>query len=64
MLPFQKHGFLVISCCLSIALAEYSIHLLHVNDIHARFEETNKYSARCTQEDLGKNFFSAMEPGE
>ena len=32
---------------------KYSLHLLHVNDIHARFEQNNKYSGRCSQKDLG-----------
>ena len=34
-------------------LANFDFHLLHVNDIHARFEETNKYSGRCKPEDAG-----------
>lgn len=29
--------------------------ILHNNDIHARFEQTNKYGAVCTQEDANMN---------
>jgi len=54
MLPFQQRIFFAISCCLHLAFAEYNLHLLHVNDIHARFEQTDKRSGRCSQEDLEK----------
>merc|ERR1712156_488959 len=55
MLPFQQRIVFAISCCLHVAFAEYSLHLLHVNDIHARFEQTNKNSGRCSQKDLDNN---------
>ena len=32
-------------------LAAWELSLLHVNDIHARMEETNKYSSPCTPKD-------------
>ena len=32
-------------------LAAWELSLLHVNDIHARMEETNKYSSPCTDKD-------------
>ena len=44
----------VISCCkFAVTYAEYNLHLLHVNDIHSRFEQSDKYSGRCTQEKEG-----------
>ena len=30
----------------------WQLSVLHVNDIHARMEETNKYSGPCTREDV------------
>ena len=32
-------------------LAAWELSLLHVNDIHARMQETNKYSSPCTDKD-------------
>ena len=32
-------------------LATWELSLLHVNDIHARMEETNKHSSPCTDKD-------------
>ena len=39
-------------------LAAWELSLLHVNDIHARMEETNKHSSPCTAKDrdAGKCF--------
>ena len=39
-------------------LAAWELSLLHVNDIHARMEETNKHSSPCTPKDrdAGKCF--------
>lgn len=31
--------------------AEFDLTVLHVNDIHVRIEETNKYSGNCKQKD-------------
>ena len=35
-------------------LAAWELSLLHVNDIHARMEETNKHSSPCTTKDRDK----------
>ena len=32
----------------------WQLSVLHVNDIHARMEETNKYSGPCTTRDAGR----------
>ena len=32
-----------------------NITVLHLNDIHARIEQTNKYTGFCTKDDAGKN---------
>ena len=51
-----------ISACFSLfslpMLAAWELSLLHVNDIHARMEETNKHSSPCTPKDrdAGKCF--------
>lgn len=34
---------------------EYVLTLLHLNDFHARFEETNILSGRCSPEDSAAN---------
>ena len=34
----------------------WNLNLLHVNDIHVRMEETNKYSAGCRIEDKESTF--------
>ena len=44
----------VTACTLLLALpmlAAWELSLLHVNDIHARMEETNKHSSPCTAKD-------------
>lgn len=33
----------------------FKLTILHINDLHARFEETNVYSGRCTPRDKEKN---------
>merc|ERR1711892_1335620 len=35
-------------------VASWELSLLHVNDIHSRMEETNKYSSKCTDKDKAK----------
>ena len=45
-------------------LANFDFHLLHVNDIHARFEETNKYSGRCKPEDAGNLIKVSLQRGK
>ncbi|KAA0195254.1 hypothetical protein HAZT_HAZT011112 [Hyalella azteca] len=34
---------------------EFTLSILHVNDVHARFEQTNVYSGRCTPGDEENN---------
>jgi|ERR1712192_28212 len=52
----------IIACSLLLValpmLAAWELSLLHVNDIHARMEETNKHSSPCTPKDrdAGKCF--------
>ena len=45
------------TCCVSSVLS-WEMSLLHVNDIHARMEETSKYSGPCMEKDklAGKCF--------
>lgn len=43
---------MIVFCSLfDIARAEYELIILHTNDMHSRFEQTNKFSAKCTPED-------------
>jgi 2',3'-cyclic-nucleotide 2'-phosphodiesterase (5'-nucleotidase family) len=34
--------------------AHFNLTVLHVNDIHARIEQTNKYTGYCEKEDAGR----------
>ncbi|XP_050392707.1 snake venom 5'-nucleotidase isoform X2 [Patella vulgata] len=36
-------------------ISAFNLTILHTNDVHARFEETNKYSGPCTEKDLNKD---------
>lgn len=38
----------------SFALADFDLHILHINDFHARFEPINKYDSTCSAEDEAK----------
>lgn len=33
----------------------FNLTILHVNDFHARYEQTNEISGRCSEEDKEKN---------
>ncbi|UYV36614.1 5'-nucleotidase C-terminal domain-containing protein [Rhodobacteraceae bacterium D3-12] len=33
------------------AVADYSLHILHINDLHSRVEPVNKYDSTCSAED-------------
>ncbi|MBL1405946.1 MAG: multifunctional 2',3'-cyclic-nucleotide 2'-phosphodiesterase/5'-nucleotidase/3'-nucleotidase [Hyphomicrobiales bacterium] len=35
----------------STAQADYSLNILHINDLHSRIEPINKYNATCSQKD-------------
>jgi 5'-nucleotidase len=37
------------------ALADYELHILHINDFHSRVESINKYDSTCSAEDEAKN---------
>ena len=34
---------------------EFTLTILHINDFHARFEQTNIYSGRCSEENANDN---------
>jgi hypothetical protein len=40
---------------LSFTSAEFSLTILHNNDMHARFEQTNQMSSKCSEKDAGNN---------
>ena len=44
--------YLIISMGFLSMLSAWDLTLLHVNDIHMRMEETNKYSSNCKQKDM------------
>lgn len=46
-------SFLAFSCLYLITLAcAYDITILHTNDVHARFEQFNRYASACSQDDI------------
>jgi len=51
MLPSHHNIVLGISCYILVVSGEYNLHLLHVNDIHSRFDQTDKYSGRCSSKE-------------
>jgi 5'-nucleotidase len=44
-------GLAALLTAASPALAEYQLTILHINDMHARFEPINKYNSVCSAED-------------
>ena len=44
-------GLSVFATLSSPALADYSLTILHLNDVHARFEPISKYNSGCSEED-------------
>ena len=48
------------SYCSIVTYADYNLHVLHVNDIHARFEQTNEYSGRCSPQKAGTYILEAL----
>ena len=49
---------IVLSICvlnnIGSVYAYFNLTVLHVNDIHARIEQTNKYTGYCEKKDAGR----------
>lgn len=45
---------------LTLLVVGWELSLLHINDIHARMEETNKYSAPCQEKDRKKGCYGGV----
>lgn len=49
----------VLCLCLWVAVTvgaqTFDLTILHVNDFHARYEQTNVLSGRCSEEEEAKN---------
>ncbi|XP_012940670.1 snake venom 5'-nucleotidase [Aplysia californica] len=41
--------------CWSEAYGDFNLTILHTNDVHARIEQTNKYSSPCSDKDASAN---------
>ena len=51
-------GVCVVAAVSTVRLAAcFEMTLLHVNDIHVKMEETNKYSSTCKPRDRGRAHF-------
>ena len=40
-----------LALCAGSAQAEFSLHVLHINDFHSRIEPINKFDSTCTEKD-------------
>lgn len=40
--------------CAGAAHADYTLNILHINDLHSRIESINKFNSTCSAEDEGK----------
>lgn len=38
-----------------VALANYQLNILHINDVHSRLGQINKYDSTCSDEEAGKS---------
>ena len=47
----KKFPVCILLCYFVKIAASYELTLLHVNDIHVKIEETNKYSSTCKPRD-------------
>lgn len=54
LLKFSLQVFVIVAC----VAADFNLTVLHTNDVHARFEEANKYGGSCSSSDAqsGKCF--------
>ena len=59
MLNRQEHQVIVLLLLQYVSIyfvtAEFKLTVLHANDIHSRFEQTNKYSGICKPKNAGEN---------
>lgn len=47
---------LCVCLCVAAAAAEtFDLTILHLNDFHARYEQTNVVSGRCSEDEAAKN---------
>jgi len=43
-----------LALCAGTAQAEYTLHILHTNDLHSRIEQINKYDSTCSEKDAAE----------
>ena len=44
-------GLTALMLSAGLALADYTLHILHVNDLHSRIEPINRFDSTCSTED-------------
>lgn len=44
-----------LSLSAGVAMADYTLNILHINDLHSRIEPINKYDSTCSAEEESKN---------
>lgn len=58
MTQFLKFALLsasALSISTSLAFANFELNILHINDLHSRIEQINKYDSTCTAEESANN---------
>lgn len=45
-----------LALCAGSAQAEFSLHVLHINDFHSRIEPINKFDSTCTEKDASRGW--------
>jgi len=58
MLSSLKKVFALVVVLLSIVKGEFNLTVIHINDIHVRFEETDTYSGTCKKIGSKGEFFN------
>ncbi len=51
MLSFLKAFIFITILSYGVADGDFNLSIIHVNDIHVRFEETDTYSGTCKKEE-------------
>jgi 5'-nucleotidase len=58
MSTFIRHALLsasVLGLTCGAAFADYTLNILHINDLHSRIESINKYDSTCSTKDEGED---------
>ena len=57
----MKILFVFFSCCILNIESDLRLNIIHVNDIHAHFEEVNAQLGRCHEDQKAEYFLDSSE---